>query len=576
MDTRSIFKVVALAGLIGITSLSMVAKGGWTRKADMPTARTGLSACVVDGKIYAIGGGPANQVVTSTVEQYDPATDTWIKKASMRTPRTFFGAGVVNGKIYGIGGYGSGGGHLSSVEEYDPVADTWTTRAPMPTVRDHLSCGVVDGKIYAIGGLTKSSTVCTPAVEEYDPATDTWTRKADMPSGRGEMACSTVDGIIYIIGGCPTGGTGLAGRAVSTVEAYDPATDAWTTKANMQFARCFLSTGVVNGKIYAMGGCANPYNSSELSSVEAYDPATDTWRKLPDMQVRRKSLASAAVNGKIYAIGGVSAAGWDPALSTVEEYEIVPPPPDFNGDGTVDIKDLLRLIQSWGQDDPRVDIAPMLFGDGVVDVLDLEFLMSYWGQPFDDPTLVANWALNEAEGAVAYDSAGVNDAVVVGGTTWMPSGGQADGALHFDGVSGCAVAGPVLNPANGPFSVFAWIQGGIPGQVVISQLNGANWLTADSTFGCLMTELSGAGRFARPLDSEKEITDGIWHRIGFVWDGTYRQLYVDDILVAEDTQQGLQSSTGGLNIGCGANSAAGTFWSGLIDEIRIYSRVVSP
>ena len=41
------------------------------------------------------------------------------------------------------------------------------------------------------------------------------------------------------------------------------------------------------------------------------------------------------------------------------------------------------------------------------------------------------------------------------------------------------------------------------------------------------------------------ITDGAWHRIGFVWDGFNRSLYVDDILVAEDTQQGLGSSVGG-------------------------------
>ncbi len=63
----------------------------------------------------------------------------------------------------------------------------------------------------------------------------------------------------------------------------------------------------------------------------------------------------------------------------VEVYEPTPPTPDFNGDGLVDVKDLMRLIQSWGQDDPTVDIAPPPFGDGIVDVLDLELLMSYWG-----------------------------------------------------------------------------------------------------------------------------------------------------------------------------------------------------
>lgn len=52
--------------------------------------------------------------------------------------------------------------------------------------------------------------------------------------------------------------------------------------------------------------------------------------------------------------------------------------PDFNSDEIVDIKDLIILIEHWGQNEPAVDIAPPPFGDGIVDVKDLEVLMSYW------------------------------------------------------------------------------------------------------------------------------------------------------------------------------------------------------
>jgi hypothetical protein len=249
---------------------------------------------------------------------------------------------------------------------------------------------------------------------------------------------------------------------------------------------------------------------------------------------------------------------------------------DFNGDGIVDIEDLLRLIESWGQDDPLCDIAPPPFGDGIIDAMDLELLMSYWEKPVDDPTLIAKWALDEAEGAVAYDGVGANDALVIGDPVWQPEGGMVGGALVLDGIDDCAFARYSLNPAYGSFSVFAWIQGGAPGHVVISQLDGVNWLGIDPSSGCLMTELRESGRGGIPLLSEAVITDGVWHRIGFVWDGLNRSLYVDDLLVAKDTQQGLEDSIGGLNIGCGMNSAAGTFWSGLIDEIRIYNRAVSP
>ncbi|MHC4207270.1 MAG: LamG domain-containing protein, partial [Planctomycetota bacterium] len=141
--------------------------------------------------------------------------------------------------------------------------------------------------------------------------------------------------------------------------------------------------------------------------------------------------------------------------------------------------------------------------------------------------------------------------------------------------SGYALAGAVLNPADGPFSVLAWINGGAPGQVVVSQQNVANWLATD-TEGNLITELKSSDQIAGPLFSETVITDGQWHRIGLVWDGSNRTLYVDGIAVAEDTQPNLEGSQMGLNIGTGKAMETGTYFSGLIDDIRIYNRAVSP
>jgi len=555
--------------LLSITNTSLLAGDAWTRKSDMPTARFGLTSSVVNGKIYAIGGATGPGVNVRTVEEYNPVTDTWTTKSNMPTSRWGLSiSSVVNGRIYVVGG--SGGPALSTVEEYNPLTDTWTRKADMPTARWALSTSAVNDKIYAIGGA--SNGVGLRTVEEYDPATNTWIRKADMPTPRILMSTSVVDGIIYAIGGCRSQGQ----SAISTVEAYDPATDTWTTKAPIPTARCFFSTCAISGKIFAVGGCLHPYNSGTFSSVEAYDPTTDTWTTMDDMPTSRKALATSVVNGKIYAIGGNTAIAFNTCISMVEAYKLIPPPPDFNGDGIVDISDLLQLIGSWGQDNPTVDIAPPPFGDSVVDALDLELLMGHWEQTIDDPTLIAHWAFDEAEGIIAYDSAGMNDAVVVGGTAWQPNDGQVDGALQLDGIDGCAIADQVLSPSNGPFSVLAWTKGGLPGQVVISGPMSANWLSTDILTGNLMTELKGAGRTGTPLQSQTLITDGSWHRIGFVWNGLNRTLYVDDFVVAEDTQNGLESSNDGLYIGCGKNMEPDTYWSGLIDDVRIYNRVVIP
>ncbi len=193
----------------------------------------------------------------------------------------------------------------------------------------------------------------------------------------------------------------------------------------------------------------------------------------------------------------------------------------------------------------------------------------------DDPRLITHWRLDESVGNSVSDSVGGDYGILVGIPAWQPAGGKVGGALAFDGTAFVATY-TVLHPSEGPFSVFAWIQGGAPGQVIISQQDDANWLMVDPADGRLMTGLGAVARSAQNLDSEAVITDGHWHRVGFTWDGGHRRLYVDDILVAEDTQVGLKDSDGSVLIGCGKDQAPGTFWFGLIDDVRIYNRAVKP
>ncbi len=61
-----------------------------------------------------------------------------------------------------------------------------------------------------------------------------------------------------------------------------------------------------------------------------------------------------------------------------------------------------------------------------------------------------------------------------------------------------------------------------------------------------------------------------------MWDGSHRQLYVDGVDVAEDTLANLEVSENGLYIGTGKAMKSGTYWSGLIDDVRIYNRAVIP
>ena len=339
-----------------------------------------------------------------------------------------------------------------------------------------------------------------------------------------------------------------------------------------------------NWTIYHMGNSGLPSNRIWPIAIDAYD---NVWvgtydRGLAMFDGRRWTVYNTSNSGlpdnalnylSVDTEGGVWIATQTGGVAVLR----LRPTVDFNCDGVVTIEDLLRLIESWGQPDPVADIAPIPFGDGIVDEADLQVLMSYWGQEVVDPTLIAHWGLDETEGTVAAESVVGNDGVVTGVPLWRADGGHVGGALELDGA--CSVVTEfVLDPSDGPFSVFAWVQGGAPGQVLISQVDGADWLAIDAAQGTLTTALApAAGRKAiPPLVSEAVITDDNWHRVAFVWDGITRALYGDDALVAEDTQSSLASCTGGLNIGCGKDMGPSTFFSGLIDDVRVYSRAVQP
>jgi len=144
----------------------------WTQKADMPITKYLHSTSVVGGKIYSIGGyhliGEWNPQWEDLkrVDEYDPATNTWTRKADIPTARGYTSTCVVNDKIYVLGGDAETQ-PISIVEVYDPATDTWAEQTELPTKRWSFTTSVVDGIIYVVAGNTNPTRVRT--VEAYDP-----------------------------------------------------------------------------------------------------------------------------------------------------------------------------------------------------------------------------------------------------------------------------------------------------------------------------------------------------------------------------------------------------------------------
>lgn len=126
--------------------------------------------------MYAVGGRDTNSCL-NTVECYDPHTNKWTSCASMANCRGGVGVGVANGCLYALGGYdatakGSNACRYSSVERYDPKTDTWTMVAPMSLARDAIGVCLLGDQLVAVGGYDgqHTSTIC----EAYDPIQNEW------------------------------------------------------------------------------------------------------------------------------------------------------------------------------------------------------------------------------------------------------------------------------------------------------------------------------------------------------------------------------------------------------------------
>ena len=315
------------------------AQGKWLKLAPFPQPAEEISGAAAGGKMYVFAGLAPVWKPVGMVYEYDPATNQWTKKKPMALPSHHVAFTTYRDKIYAFGGFvppESGAPAwvpINNAWEYDPAADTWKALAPLPTKRGSALAAVVGDKIYVIGGATtipgSKETAVSPThphmsvgtVEEYDPSANTWRERSPMPTPRNHAAIGVVNGKIYVIGGRV--GAAFIGLAsdISVVEEYDPATDQWSgPRARMPIARSALGAGVYGGRIYVAGGeYQDPHMMATFRAVEAYEPASNTWTEMPPMPVSRHGLAVGIIANRMYVVSGdVQSAGTGVEVSTGE------------------------------------------------------------------------------------------------------------------------------------------------------------------------------------------------------------------------------------------------------------------
>jgi hypothetical protein len=233
----------------------------------MPNPRQVFAVAVYQNEIYCLGGTTDDSHWGTTeyshysnvIDVYDPATDTWVTKPHMPTARLGLQANVVNGKIYLTGGLPQS--DLNEV--YDPANNTWETKAPLPTSTGGFVSAVVNNKIYSVGTYYNGSYI--PTTQIYDPDTNAWSTGAPLPSSideGGYSVAAATTGImapkrIYVYDGF-------------ILQVYDPQNDSWTFGADHRPIRNRAAIGVVNDMLYVIGGYTITYSNWWSDPVTTY------------------------------------------------------------------------------------------------------------------------------------------------------------------------------------------------------------------------------------------------------------------------------------------------------------------
>jgi hypothetical protein len=225
------------------------------------------------------------------------AASNWTSEASMTVMRQRAKAATVNGVVYVIGG----GSRL--VEGYNVAARTWTTKRPLPEVLTPTGATTINGKIYVAGGFYGSQISKTLYV--YNPATDAWTRKADLPYAIAQTTGhqGAISGKLYVYAGVTINPDGSRGQ--HRFFRYNPATNSWATLHPPPYARSGGASGATDGSFYLIGGRL-PTSRNGVGyayDVHSYTPGTG-WTKTPlGNHGLNSGLAYATLGKKLYIVG---------------------------------------------------------------------------------------------------------------------------------------------------------------------------------------------------------------------------------------------------------------------------------
>jgi len=203
--------------------------------------------------------------------------------------------------------------HIKESVECRDLLDEAKRYHLLPTQRDDLNERMVPrystiGSLYAVGGKESSESI-TRSVECFTMLDCKWEQSREMVQRRQQLGAGVLEGKIYAVGGSD------GSVRLNSVECYDPAHNSWSFVAPMNTCRSGVGVGVMGGAMYAAGG----YDGrSCLKAVERFDLDKNIWCAVSQMNTRRSFPGVAILNGKLYVFGGNDGSSF---LNVAEVYD---------------------------------------------------------------------------------------------------------------------------------------------------------------------------------------------------------------------------------------------------------------
>jgi hypothetical protein len=190
-----------------------------------------------------------------------------------------------------------------------------------------------------------------------------------------------------------------------------------------------------------------------------------------------------------------------------------------------------------------------------------------------DESLVAHWRFDDGFGTIAMDSVGTNDGNLIGDPTW--TAGRMGGALSFDGDGDYIALSSISALAGDSVTAEAWIRlndSGVIWSPILIQRDPNNkgyYLgVSNDRFSFFLIGYTG---FAQAISSDT-INANQWYHVAGTNDGYNLKMHVDGHLTASGSSDGLAGVD--QNSCIGYDDAYPGYYSGLIDDVRIYNRAL--